>query len=259
MVLRTDIDDGVAILTFENPERMNSFDGATLRQIRAAFQAVLDDSDVRALVLTGSGKAFSTGADVGAFHQSIQDGTSTDFVLDATAELHPLMQALHHSGKPFIAAVNGVAAGGGLGLALVADARIGNEHARFAAGYFGIGVSPDGGATWLLPRLIGEQRTRRFFFGNEVMDAPTALGCGLLDEQVPAADLLPRAVELARTWGSWAVHSRESTKRLLESSLHNDFAAQLDAERGLIAAAAGTADFREGVSAFVEKRSPRFG
>ena len=168
------------------------------------------------------------------------------------------MLELHGCGKPLIAAVNGVAAGGGLGLALVADARIGSSAARFAAGYFGIGVSPDGGATWLLPRLIGEQRTRRFFFENEVMDAETALGCGLLDELVPEDDLVASAVGLARRWGSWAFHSRESTKRLLEASLSNDFVAQLDMERGLIAAAAGTAGFREGVAAFVEKRPPDF-
>lgn len=258
MVLSTTVDDGVAILRFENAERMNSFDAETLQKIRAAFQPVMADDRVRAMVLTGSGKAFSTGADVGAFHQSIQDGTSTQFVLDATAELHPLMLELHGCGKPLIAAVNGVAAGGGLGLALVADARIGSSAARFAAGYFGIGVSPDGGATWLLPRLIGAQRTRRFFFENEVMDAETALGCGLLDELVPEDELVASAVDLARRWGSWAFHSRESTKRLLEASLSNDFVAQLDMERGLIAAAAGTAGFREGVAAFVEKRRPDF-
>ncbi|MGB1586261.1 MAG: enoyl-CoA hydratase/isomerase family protein [Thermoplasmatota archaeon] len=258
MVLRTEIDDGVAILTFDNAERMNSFDAETLRHMRAAFREALDHPDVRALVLTGSGKAFSTGADVGAFHESIQAGTSTQFVLDATAELHPLMLELHGASKPLIAAVNGVAAGGGLGLALVADARIGSDAARFAAGYFGIGVSPDGGATWLLPRLIGEQRTRRFLFDNEIMDADTAHAAGLLDELVPADELLSRAVALARRWGRWAAHSRESTKRLLEASLSNDFVAQLDMERGLIAAAAGTTDFREGVAAFIEKRKPDF-
>ncbi len=248
----------VAVVTFENAERMNSFDAETLQQIRSTFAKLLGDDNVRAMVLTGSGKAFSTGADVGRFHASIADGTSTQFVLDATAELHPLMFDLHGSDKPMIAAVNGVAAGGGLGLALVADARIGTAGARFAAGYFGIGVSPDGGSTWLMPRLIGVQRTRRFFFENEIMGAHEALACGLLDEIVDEGELIDAAVAWAERWGHWAKHSRESTKRLLEATQHNDFITQLDLERGLIAAAAGTADFREGVAAFIEKRQAHF-
>lgn len=259
MAITTRIDENVAVLTFDNAANMNSFDAATLREIRSAFEDAMDNDAVRAMVLTGAGKAFSTGANIQAFQDSIDQGTSTEFVLAATEQLHPLMQRIQHCGKPLIAAVNGVAAGGGLGLALAADARIGSTDARFAAGYFGIGVSPDGGATWLLPRIIGAQRTRRFFFDNEVMGAEAALDCGLLDALVPAESLLEEAVELATRWGAWAHHSRESTKRLLEASLHNDFQAQLDMERGLIAAAAGTEDFREGIAAFLAKRKPNFG
>lgn len=258
MALSIERQGSVAVVRFQNAERMNSFDADTLRDIRARFMELLADDDVRAMVLTGEGRAFSTGADVERFHAAAQDGTSVQFVLDATAELHPLMAALHESPKPLVAAVNGVAAGGGLGLALAADARIGSDAARFAAGYFGIGVAPDGGSTWFLPRLIGTQRTRRFFFDNEVMDAAEALATGLLDRIVPADDLVAEAVALAERWGSWAVHSRGATKRLLETTLRSDLATQLDLERGLIAAAAGTEDFREGVSAFVEKRKATF-
>ncbi|HLF16114.1 MAG TPA: enoyl-CoA hydratase-related protein, partial [Candidatus Thermoplasmatota archaeon] len=110
----------------------------------------------------------------------------------------------------------------------------------------------------LLPRLIGEQRTRRFFYGNEVMGAEEAKRTGLLDEIVEPDRLVPRALEVARTWGTWSRMSRESTKRLLEAQAASNFAAQLDMERGLIAAAAGTRDFAEGVTAFLEKRPPRF-
>ncbi len=251
-------DGGVAVVTFRRAESMNSFDPEVIRAVRKTFNRLLADDAVRAVVLTGTGKAFSTGADVKSFKTAIAEGRSVQWVLDATAELHPLLFDLHGADKPFIAAVNGVAAGGGLGLALVADTRIGSSQARFAAGYFGLGLSPDGGSTWLLPRLMGEQRTRRFFLQNEVMGADEALRVGLLDEVVPDAQLLSRAIEVARTWGSWAKMSRESTKRLLESQASTNFAAQLDAERGLIAAAAGTQDFKEGVAAFLEKRRPRF-
>ncbi len=251
-------DDGVAIITLENGDRMNSFDPEFLQSLRTEVTRLLDDGSVGAIVLTGSGKGFSVGADVGGFHQANQEGATSDFILAATENLHPMLWDLHGSHKPFVAAVNGVAAGGGLGLALAADARVGSPAARFAAGYFGIGASPDGGSTWFLPRLIGFARTKRFFMDNEVMDAETAHGLGLLDEIVAPEALLETAVALARRWSQWAPHSIESTKRLLEGSLQNDLVTHLDLERGLIAAAGGTADFREGVSAFVEKRKPKF-
>lgn len=249
---------GVAVVTFAKAESMNSLDPATMREVRGAFDKLLADDSVRALVLTGSGAAFCAGANVKQMAAAAQSRESIRWVLDTTAELHPLLLELHASSKPLIAAVNGVAAGGGLGLALVADYRIGNPQARFAAGYFGIGLSPDGGSTWLMPRLIGTQRTRRFFFTNEVMPAEEAQRIGLLDETTSAETLLTRAIAVAREWGHWGAMSRESTKRLLEATVKNDFASHLDLERGLIAAAAGTADFAEGTAAFVEKRKPRF-
>jgi 2-(1,2-epoxy-1,2-dihydrophenyl)acetyl-CoA isomerase len=110
-----------------------------------------------------------------------------------------------------------------------------------------------------LPRLIGEQRTRRFFFDNEVLAADESKALGLLDEVVPTQQLVQRAVDVARTWGAWAVRSREGTKRLLEAQSVASFADQLETERGLIAAAAGTRDFAEGTTAFTEKRKAKFG
>lgn len=259
MSIQVEHRDGVALVTFANAERMNSFDSDTLREIRATFRTLMDDPETSAMVLTGSGRAFSTGADVSLFQRGIDEGRITEFILAATAELHPLMMDLHACGKPLVAAVNGVAAGGGLGLALAADLRIGTDAARFAAGYFGIGASPDGGSTWFMPRLIGTQRTRRFFLNNEVMGAQEALEVGLLDQLVPADSLVEEAVALAQRLGCWAAHSRESTKRLLEVSLHTDLPTQLDLERGLIAAAGSTGDFAEGIAAFLQKRQPLFG
>lgn len=249
---------GVAVVTFAKAESMNSLDPPTMRQVREAMLGLLADPQVRAIVLTGTGAAFCAGANVKQMAQAAQGRDSIRWVLETTAELHPLLLELHASSKPLVAAVNGVAAGGGLGLALVADCRIGSPQARFAAGYFGIGLSPDGGSTWLMPRLVGTQRTRRFFFTNEVMGADAAFATGLLDEVVPADRLLARAVEVAREWGQWGAMSRESTKRLLEAAVKNDFASHLDLERGLIAAASGTKDFAEGTAAFVEKRKAKF-
>ncbi len=258
-VSETRHDGGVALLSFDNAARANSIDASIVGELHRKVQALIADPAVRAIVLTGKGKAFSTGADVKQFADGVKDGTAVQWVLDTTAELHPLLLELRASDKVFIAAVNGVAAGGGLGLALAADARIGGPDARFAAGYFGLGLSPDGGSTWLLPRLMGEQRTRQFFFTNEVMTAETAFELGLLDEQVAVDQVVPRALAVAAEWGAWASRSREGTKRLLDAQSVLSFEQQLDLERGLIAAAAGTKDFKEGVAAFGEKRKPRFG
>ncbi len=249
---------GVAVVTFSRAESMNSFDPKVVRELHDLFRGLLDDDAVRAIVLTGTGKAFCAGADVREFEKGVATGSAVQWVLDATAALHPLLLDIQDSSKVFVAAVNGVAAGGGLGLALVADARIGSPGARFAASYFRIGLSPDGGATWLMPRLVGHQRAKQFFFNNEVMDAEEAFVSGALDEVVPADQLLPRAIALARTWGAWGKHSRGATKRLLATSESTDFGTQLDLERGLIAAAAGTKDFAEGVTAFRGKRDPKF-
>jgi 2-(1,2-epoxy-1,2-dihydrophenyl)acetyl-CoA isomerase len=251
-------DGGVVLLTFDNSARANSIDASIVGELHRKVKALLADPAVRAIVLTGAGKTFSTGADVKQFAQGNQDGTSVQWVLDTTGELHPLLLELRASDKVFVAAVNGVAAGGGLGLALAADARIGGPDARFAAGYFGLGLSPDGGSTWLLPRLVGEQRSRQFFFTNEVMPAEEAHFTGILDELVAADHVLPRALAVAREWGAWSRWSRESTKRLLDAQSTNTFEGQLDLERGLIAAAAGTREFKEGVAAFLAKRKPNF-
>jgi len=249
---------GVALLVFNNSARANSIDATIMAELHRKVKVLLADPNVHAIVLTGAGKTFSTGADVKQFAQGVQNGTTVQWVLDTTAELHPLLLELRASDKVFVAAVNGVAAGGGLGLALAADARIGGPDARFAAGYFGLGLSPDGGSTWLLPRLIGEQRTRQFFFTNEVMPAEEAHFTGILDELVKPDEVLPRALAVAREWGAWSRWSKESTKRLLDAQSTNTFEGQLDLERGLIAAAAGTKEFKEGVAAFMEKRKAKF-
>ncbi|HEX2066143.1 MAG TPA: enoyl-CoA hydratase/isomerase family protein [Candidatus Thermoplasmatota archaeon] len=251
-------DGGVALLAFDNSAHAGSIDAGIMAELHAKVRALLADDGVRAIVLTGTGRTFSTGADVRQLAQGSRDGSAPQWVLATTGELHPLLLELRASGKVFVAAVNGVAAGGGLGLALAADARIGGPDARFAAGYFGLGLSPDGGATWLLPRLVGEQRSRQFFFTNEVMPAEEAHFTGILDELVPAGQVVPRALEVARQWGAWSRWSRESTKRLLDAQSTSTLAGQLDLERGLIAAAAATPEFKEGVAAFLEKRKPGF-
>lgn len=258
MSLEVSQEDGVAIVRFADAGSMNSLDPSWLRAFRARMTDLLDDEAVRGILLTGTGKAFSAGADVGAFQAGIESGDIVPWILEATEALHGTLVDIQDSATVVVAAVNGVAAGGGLGLALIADARIGCPASRFAAGYFGLGASPDGGATWLLPRLIGVQRTKRFLFENEVMAADEALATGLLDAVVDEDDLLDEAMAWTRRWSAWARHSRQATKRLLAATPRTDLAGQLEAERGLIAASGATPDFAEGIGAFLEKREPRF-
>ena len=150
-----------------------------------------------------------------------------------------------------MAAVNGAAAGGGLGLALACDVRIGSPKAKLAASYASIGLSPDGGTTWLLPRLVGEQVSRRFFFENQIWSAEEALGAGALDEVVEADGLITRSIEIATDWSQWGNHFREATKHLLHVQTLNDFETHLKHEQTLIEAAGTTPEFKSGVSKFL--------
>jgi 2-(1,2-epoxy-1,2-dihydrophenyl)acetyl-CoA isomerase len=212
----------------------------------------------KAVVITGEGKFFSAGADINAFQKSIDDGDSVELIRELTGILHPLLLKMRTSSTIFVAALNGASAGGGLGLALACDARIASPEGKMAASYAGMGLSPDGGTTWLLPRLVGEQVARRFFLENQVWDASEACHLGAIDQVVAADNLLARAIHVAKTWSQWGSHTKEATKHLLLTQNINDLETHLTHERTLIEAAGTTEEFAEGVRAFLEKRKPDF-
>ena len=234
-----------------------SFSRESMPIIAKAIRGCLNDNDIKAIIITGDGNFFSAGADIQAFQQSIDDGTSVDLIRYLTGLLHPLLAKMRESPKICIAAVNGAAAGGGLGLALACDYRIASPSAKIAASYSGMGLSPDGGTTWLLPRLVGMQRTRKFFLENQIWNATEALDYGAFD-QVVEQDLLDEAVKIARNWSRWQSHTKEATKHLLDVAFENDFKKHLDHERTLIEASGLTDGFKEGVNAFLDKRKPNF-
>ena len=234
-----------------------SFSRESMPIIAKAIRGCLNDNDIKAIIITGDGNFFSAGADIQAFQQSIDDGTSVDLIRYLTGLLHPLLAKMRESPKICIAAVNGAAAGGGLGLALACDYRIASPSAKIAASYSGMGLSPDGGTTWLLPRLVGMQRTRKFFLENQIWNATEALDYGAFD-QVVEQDLLDEAVKVARNWSRWQSHTKEATKHLLDVAFENDFKKHLDHERTLIEASGLTDGFKEGVNAFLDKRKPNF-
>ena len=250
---------GVRLVTLEAEAAKNAFDAHTMQQISDALTAQMDDPEVRGFVLTGTGKFFSAGADINAFKEHLENGTIGPLVDALTGILHPLLVRLRSTEKVYVAALNGAAAGAGLGLALSADYRVAGPDAKLAAAFFRLGLTPDGGTTWLLPRLVGLQRTKRFFFNNETWGPETALAYGAVDEITDDDDaLVSRALEVARNWSAWAERSKRATKQLLDSQSSLFFEPQLDFEQALITDAAMSADFEEGVAAFLEKRDPDF-
>ena len=258
MVVEVEQQDAVRIIKMAGQASTQSFSRAFLPRIAQAIDGGLRDASTKAIVLTGEGRFFSAGADINAFQKSIEDNDAPELIRELTGVLHPLLQRIRTSSTIVVAALNGVSAGGGLGLALACDARVGTDDARMAASYAGMGLSPDGGTTWLLPRLVGEQRARRFFMGNEIWSGREAHDYGAIDVLVDPDSLLETAIGMATMWSSWGQHTKEATKHLLHVQSENEFSTHLDHERTLIEAAGTTDAFREGVAAFLEKRRPQF-
>lgn len=258
MGIEVEQNDQIRIITMAGQASTQSFSMAFLPMIAEAIDSGLKDKATKAVVLTGEGRFFSAGADINAFQESIESNSAPALIRNLTGVLHPLLTRIRTSSTIVVAALNGVSAGGGLGLALACDARVGTSTARMAASYAGMGLSPDGGTTWLLPRLVGEQRARRFFMNNEIWTGEEAHEYGAIDVLVEPSSLLETAMSLATMWSSWGPHTKEATKHLLHVQTDNDFSTHLDHERTLIEAAGTTEAFREGVAAFLEKRRPSF-
>tara|TARA_B100000900_G_scaffold64511_1_gene49818 strand:- start:30 stop:818 length:789 start_codon:yes stop_codon:yes gene_type:complete len=250
---------GVALVTLSIETSRNGLNLESTKLLSDTIDSLLEDSATRSIVMTGSGKFFCSGGDIDAFASAIDDGTISELVGGLTSILHPMELKIRASEKVFVAAINGSAAGGGLGLALCADYRICVPDAKLAAAFFSLGLSPDGGTTWLLPRLVGTQRAKKFFFDNEVWNGEKAFHYGAVDELVESEGLLECAIKKAEKWGSWAESSRRSTKQLIDASTSTFMETQLEFEKLLITNSSMTPDFAEGVSAFLEKRSPKFG
>ena len=227
-------DNGIRIVRLTGAAASKSFSRESLPIIAQAIDDGLSDQSVRAMIITGDGKFFSAGADIHAFQEAIDANDAPQLIRDLTNILHPLLIRIRQSSTIVVGAINGAAAGGGLGLALACDVRIGSLKAKLAASYASIGLSPDGGTTWLLPRLVGEHVSRRFFFENQIWSAEEALNAGALDEVVEAGQLMNRSIEVATNWSQWGNHFREATKHLLHVQTLNDFETHLKHEQTLI-------------------------
>lgn len=246
-------DEGLAVLRLNRPERLNALSAGMLRRFAAEVPRLVADPDVRAILITGTGRAFCAGGDVGAM-TGPADPEATRAGMRAT---HAWLAALRNAEKPVICAVNGVAAGAGFGLALIGDLVVAAEDAAFKAAFTTLGAAADYGLAFTLPRAIGPQRAAEVLFSDRRVTAPEALALGLVGRLYPAetfaADAHAFAQEMART-----PRGAQLTKRLLRLDETDAFARFLAAEAQAQAEAFQSQDFREGVAAFRERRAPDF-
>lgn len=247
--LITERDGAVLTLTLNRPEKLNSITDPMLVALRGALTGEAADPAVRAVVLTGAGRAFCAGQDLQAFSGRVQEHLDRLY--------HPVLKAIVGLDKPVVAALNGVVAGAGLSLALACDLRVAGASATLVQAFVRIGLVPDSGGSWFLPRLVGLGRALEMSLLGDDVPAAEALRIGLVERVVADADVLPAARELAARLAA-GPRSVSLIKRLLRSSMSSRLDEQLDLEARLQAEATATRDAVEGVTAFREKRPPRF-
>ena len=248
--------DGVATITLNRPDAYNALNLTLGREIFHAPLEVDEDPSVRCVVITGAGKAFCAGGDVKGFADNLP--RIGMLVKELTTYLHGAVSKLARSDKPVIMAVNGVAAGGGLSFALSGDLVFAAESARFTMAYSKIAATPDGSASYFLPRLIGLRRAMELYFTNRVLSAREALEWGLVTRVVPDAELASAAQALARELAHGPSLAFGGAKRLFHHSTWESLETQMELEVRAIAASGRTEDFKSGVTAFANKKQPTF-
>jgi len=248
--------DGVATITLNRPDAYNALNLTLGREIFRAALEVDEDPSVRCVVITGAGKAFCAGGDVKDFADNLP--RIGMLVKELTTYLHGAVSKLARSDKPVIMAVNGVAAGGGLSFALSGDLVFAAESARFTMAYSKIAATPDGSASYFLPRLIGLRRAMELYFTNRVLSAREALEWGLVTRVVPDAELASAAQALARELAHGPSLAFGGAKRLFHHSTWESLETQMELEVRAIAASGRTEDFKSGVTAFANKKQPTF-
>jgi 2-(1,2-epoxy-1,2-dihydrophenyl)acetyl-CoA isomerase len=247
--------DGVARITLNRPEAANALDVELARAFHDAVDEIVDAEGVRAVVLEGAGTRFCGGGDVRAFAGADELGSILEEVLSF---LHPAVADLAELPAPVVASVQGSAAGAGLALVAGADLVVAAASARFVLAYTAIGLVPDGGSTWYLPRVIGTRRALELALTNRVLSADEACEWGLVSRVVPDDSLASETATLVRSLAAGPTRAFAATKRLLRSSLSMPLESQLTHEATEMVVAGESEDGIEGVAAFAEKRPPTF-
>jgi 2-(1,2-epoxy-1,2-dihydrophenyl)acetyl-CoA isomerase len=252
-----EVRDGIAYLTLNRPEAGNALDPLVIHEFRDAAESLDERDDVGAVILTGAGKNFSVGGDLQFMHDAGDD--VADAVYGLASTMHAGIEALATLDAPVISVVRGAAAGGGMSIAIAADLVLAAESASFTVAYTAIGFSPDGGASWTLPRIVGMRRAIELILLNEPLTAARAHALGLVTRVVPDDVLATEADALARRLARGPVGAHGALKRLLRETYKTTYVKQLEDEAHTIAGLAAAPDGREGVLAFLDKRAPHFG
>lgn len=249
-------DGGVLALTLNRPEKLNAFNPEMHQALRKALERALDDAGVRAVLLTGAGRGFCAGQDLS--ERNVASGAPLDLSVSLGSYYNPLVRRLRELPKPVVCAVNGVAAGAGANLALACDLVLAARSASFVQSFSRLGLVPDCGGTWFLPRLVGSARAMGLALLGEKLSAEQAEQWGLIWKVVDDEALLSYSAEVARTLAAGPTRGYGLLKKALHASPGNSLDAQLDLERDLQREAGLTQDYREGVAAFMQKRKPEY-
>jgi enoyl-CoA hydratase/carnithine racemase len=245
---------GIAYVTLNRPKVLNALNKATWEDLRAAFEDARDDAEVRGVILTGAGdKAFIAGADIGELARvtAVEAEQSSSYGQD-------VLNLVENLGKPVIAAVNGFALGGGCETAMACTIRVAAEHAKFGQPEVKLGVPPGGGGTQRLPRLVGKGRALQLILTGEMIGTQEAYRIGLVNEVVPAADLITRAEEILKQIFSNAPLAVKFSLEAVNKGMETSQSEGLALEASFFGLCAGTEDKREGTQAFLQKRAPQF-
>ena len=250
------LEAGVLAVTLNRPDKLNAFNPEMHQLLRKALERARDEAEVRAVLLTGAGRGFCAGQDLAERNVSID--TPLDLSVSLGSYYNPLVRRMRELPKPIVCAVNGVAAGAGANIALACDLVIAARSASFVQSFARLGLVPDSGGTWFLPRLLGSARATGLALLGDKLPAEQAQAWGLIWEVVEDDALASRAMELAKRLAEGPTKGYGLVKKALNAAWGNSLDAQLDLERDLQREAGLTHDYREGVAAFMQKREPQY-
>ncbi len=247
-------DSGIGHITFNRPQVYNSMHQAMRDEILTALDKCAEDSGIRAVFITGSGKAFCAGEDL----QEVIDPEGPALSEIISLGYNPIVRKIRHLEKPVVCAVNGVAAGAGANIALACDITVAAASASFTQAFSKIGLIPDSGGTYTLPRLVGMQRAKALMMLSDKISAEEAASIGMIWKVLPDEDFATASLQIAEKLAQMPTRALALTKQALNQSYKNNFEAQLELEDQLQTIAGNTRDYKEGVDAFLEKRKPTF-
>ena len=249
-----EVQQQVGIIRLNRPEKFNAFNREMALLLQKRLDEVAENPEIRAVYLTGNGKAFSAGQDLG----EVTGVDPVPFTKILSEHYNPIITRMRNLPKPIVCAVNGVAAGAGANIALSADIVVAHENANFIQAFSKIGLIPDSGGTFFLPRLIGFQRAAALMMLGEKLSAAEAERIGMIYKYYSETDFLTSSMDLAKQLAQMPTRALALTKKSLNNSMHNNLEQQLLEEDRLQFKAAQTSDYAEGIEAFMQKRTPNF-